>query len=166
MSTISSSPVDLAGGLDASGMTIGVVAARWNDHVVAPLLDGALQTLAELGASSDHVRVLRVPGAFELPVVAAEWTRGNQVDAVICIGAVIRGDTPHFEYVAGPVSSELARLSTETGVPVIFGVLTCDTDAQAMDRAGGKDGNKGSDAAKAAVEMVSVLRTLRGHISQ
>lgn len=166
MSTISSSPADLPGGLDASAMTIGVVAARWNDHVVAPLLEGAVQTLAELGASSDRVRVIRVPGAFELPVVAAEWARGNLVDAVICLGAVIRGDTPHFDYVAGPVSAELARLGTETGVPVIFGVLTCDTETQALDRAGGKDGNKGSDAAKAAVEMVSVLRTLRSHISQ
>lgn len=147
-------------------MTIGIVAARWNDHVVTPLLHGTLQTLAELGASADQVRVVRVPGAFELSVVAAEWARGKQIDAVICLGAVIRGDTPHFDYVAGPVSAELARVGTETGVPVIFGVLTCDTEAQALDRAGGKDGNKGADAAKAAVEMVSVLRTLRSHISQ
>lgn len=142
-------------------MRFGIVAARWNDHIVTRLLSGALDTLTALGASPDNVSVVRVPGAFEIPVVAAEWARGTDVDVVICLGAVIRGGTPHFDFVAGPVASELARLGPETGVPVIFGVLTCDTDQQATERAGGKAGNKGVDAAKAAVEMVSVLRTLR-----
>ena len=134
--------------LHAAGLRIAIVAGRFNDHVTAPLLDGALQTLATLGLDPACVPVHWVPGAFEMPLVAQQLAASGRVDAVICLGAVIRGDTAHFEYVAGPCAA--------------FGVLTTNNDQQALDRAGGGEGNKGAEAAATAVEMVALLRELSG----
>ncbi len=143
-------------------MHIAVVATRWNARVVDPLVAGAVAALERVGVDPGNINVVRVPGAFELPVVAAHLARGGNYDAVVCLGAVIRGGTPHFDYVAGPVADQLAALAVDTGVPVAFGVLTCDTPEQAIERAGGKAGNKGEEAALAAVETASLIRTLQG----
>ena len=142
------------GALDATGMRIAVVASRFNDHITKPLLDGALATLRELGL--DDVAVWWVPGAFEISLVAQRLASAN--DAVICLGAVIRGDTPHFDYVAGECAAGLQRVALGTGTPIVFGVLTVDTLEQANERIGGSEGHKGEEAARTAVEMVSVLR--------
>jgi 6,7-dimethyl-8-ribityllumazine synthase len=147
-------------GLDGRGMRIGVVAGRFNDHVTKPLLEGALVTLDECGVAPSDVAVHWVPGAFEVPLVARRLAGSGTVDAVVCLGAVIRGDTAHFDYVAGPRAYGVARAALDTGVPVIFGVLTTDNVDQALDRAGGCEGNKGAEAAATAVEMVALLRTL------
>jgi 6,7-dimethyl-8-ribityllumazine synthase len=146
--------------LDGRGMRIAVVAGRFNDHVTEPLLAGALATLEECGVEPDAVSVNWVPGAFEVPLVAAKLAGSGTVDAVVCLGAVIRGDTAHFDYVAGPCAYGVARVALDTGVPVIFGVLTTENLQQAMDRAGGCEGNKGAEAAATAIEMVALLRTL------
>jgi len=148
--------------LSGRGMRIAILAARWNAPVVDALVSGAETALARCGVHADDVQMVRVPGAFELPVVAAHLARSGTCDAVICLGAVIRGDTPHFDYVAGPVAHQLAALAVETGVPVAFGVLTCDTTEQELERAEGDVGNKGEEAALAAVETVTAIRTLQG----
>ncbi len=148
--------------LHAAGLRIAIVAGRFNDHVTAPLLDGALQTLATLGLDPACVPVHWVPGAFEMPLVAQQLAASGRVDAVICLGAVIRGDTAHFEYVAGPCAAGLAQAALDTGIPIAFGVLTTNNDQQALDRAGGGEGNKGAEAAATAVEMVALLRELSG----
>jgi 6,7-dimethyl-8-ribityllumazine synthase len=148
------------GPLDASGMRLAIVAGRFNAHVTRPLLDGALATLRERGLPESDVPVHWVPGAFEIPLVARRLASSGVIDAVICLGAVIRGETAHFDYVAGPCAQGIAQAAMETGVPVIFGVLTTDDDRQALDRAGGPDGNKGAEAALTAIEMVSLLRSL------
>jgi 6,7-dimethyl-8-ribityllumazine synthase len=150
------------GPLDASGMRLAVVAGRFNDHVTRPLVDGALKALDELGLSAESVPVYWVPGAFEIPVVAKRLAVSGAVDAVICVGAVIRGDTAHFDYVAGPCAAGVAQAGLDTGVPVIFGVLTTNDEQQALDRAGGREGNKGDEAARTAVEMVQLLRQIPG----
>lgn len=150
------------GSLDASGMRLAIVAGRFNAHVTRPLLDGACATLSEHGLDAGSVEVHWVPGAFEIPLVAKRLASSGAVDAVICLGAVIRGATAHFEYVAGPCADGVARASFETGIPVIFGVLTTNDDQQALDRAGGPDGNKGVEAALTAIEMVTLLRELPG----
>src|SRR5215831_14878222 len=141
-------------------MRIAVVAGRFNAHVTQPLLDGALATLREHGLDPDSVPVCWVPGAFEIPLTAKRLAGSGTVDAVICLGAVIRGDTAHFEYVAGPCAYGVARAALDTGVPVIFGVLTTEDLRQALDRAGGCEGNKGAEAAATAIEMATLLRTL------
>ena len=146
--------------VDASGMRIAVVAGRFNAQVTQPLLDGALSTLAEHGLDPDSVPVCWVPGAFELPLTAKRLAASGTVDAVICLGAVIRGDTAHFEYVAGPCASGIAQAALDTGVPIAFGVLTTNDEEQALARAGGAAGNKGAEAAATAVEMVALLRSL------
>jgi 6,7-dimethyl-8-ribityllumazine synthase len=146
------------GSLDATGMRIAIVAGRFNDHVTKPLLEGATDTLRDLGLPG--VPVHWVPGAFEIPLVAQRLARSGGFDAVICIGAVIRGDTPHFDFVAGECAAGVARVALDTGVPCIFGVLTTDDLDQAMARAGGAEGNKGAEAARTAVEMVDLLRVL------
>ena len=146
------------GALDATGMRIAVVAGRFNDHITKPLLDGALATLRDAGL--DDVPVHWVPGAFEIPLVAQRLAVSGTCDAVICLGAVIRGDTPHFDYVAGECAAGIARVSLDTGVPVVFGVLTTDTTEQALERAGIKAGNKGYEAAETAIEMADLLRQL------
>jgi 6,7-dimethyl-8-ribityllumazine synthase len=155
------------GALDARGMRIAIVAGRFNDHVTKPLLDGALGALAAAGL--DSVPVHWVPGAFEMPLIAQRLATAGEFDAVVCLGAVIRGDTPHFEFVARACASGIARVSLDTGVPVIFGVLTTDDLEQAQARSGGRSGNaeggpsgnKGDEAARTAVEMVSLLRQLQ-----
>ncbi len=144
----------------ATGLRVAVIAGRFNDFIVEPLLNGAVGLLEQHGAQRDAIKVLRVPGAFELPLVAQKLAASGRFDAVIALGAVIRGDTPHFEFVAGECAAGLARVALDTGVPVIFGVLTTDTVEQASDRAGGKHGNKGADAALTAIEMVRLLRDL------
>jgi 6,7-dimethyl-8-ribityllumazine synthase len=148
------------GPLDASGMRLAIVAGRFNAHVTRPLLDGALGELGELGLDAAAVAVHWVPGAFEIPLVAKHLAASGSVDAVICIGAVIRGDTAHFDYVAGPCAAGIAQAALDTDVPIIFGVLTTNDEQQATDRAGGPEGNKGAEAARAAIEMVTLLRTL------
>jgi len=152
------------GTLDATGMRIAIVAGRFNDHVTKPLLEGALGALDELGA--ERVPVHWVPGAFEIPLVAQRLATSHRYDAVICIGAVIRGDTPHFDYVAGECAAGVARVSLDTGVPCVFGVLTVNDLDQAMARTAvadgnnGAEGNKGIEAAHTAVEMIDLLRNL------
>ncbi len=148
--------------VDASDMRLAIIAGRFNDHVTGPLLDGALTTLEAHGLDRDSVPVYWVPGAFEIPLLAKRLACSGTVDAVICLGAVIRGDTAHFDYVAGPCAAGIAQAALETGVPVAFGVLTTDDDQQALDRAGGPLGNKGAEAATTALEMVALLRTIPG----
>ena len=149
------------GNLDARGLKLAIVIARFNSFVTDRLLEGALDAIRRTGGDADATQIVRVPGSWEMPVVAAELARAKNVDAVICLGAVIRGDTPHFDYVAGNSAAGLAHISAETGVPIAFGVLTTNTVEQAVDRAGAKSGNKGFDAAMTAIEMANLLKTLR-----
>jgi 6,7-dimethyl-8-ribityllumazine synthase len=148
------------GSLDATGMRLAVVAGRFNAHVTRPLLDGALDALASHGLDPAAVGVHWVPGAFEIPLVARRLAASGAVDAVICLGAVIRGATAHFDYVAGPCAAGIAQAALDTGIPVVFGVLTTNDEQQALDRAGGCEGNKGADAALTAIEMVTLLGAL------
>jgi len=148
--------------LDGRGVRVAVVAGRFNDHVTKPLLEGAMAWLEECGIDPATVPVHWVPGAFEIPLVARRLAGSGTVDAVICLGAVIRGDTAHFDYVAGPCAYGVARAALDTGVPVVFGVLTTDDLRQALDRAGGCEGNKGAEAAATAIEMATLLRSLPG----
>ncbi len=149
-----------AGPFDASDMRVAIVAGRFNEHVTKPLLAGAQATLAEHGLDPDAVPVVWVPGAFEIPLTAKRLAESGTVDAVICVGAVIKGETAHFEYVAGPCAAGIAQAALDTGVPVAFGVLTTHDERQALDRAGGPAGNKGAEAARTALEMVALLRCL------
>jgi 6,7-dimethyl-8-ribityllumazine synthase len=154
----------IAGNLDAGGMRIGIVVSRFNGIITKKLLDGAVESLRLRGIGDGDIDVVWVPGAFEIPIAARELAKHGRVDAVVCLGAVIRGDTAHFEFVAGEAAQGIASVHVTTGVPATFGVLTVDTIEQAHDRAGGKHGNKGAEAADNAVEMVSLLRGLRrGH---
>jgi 6,7-dimethyl-8-ribityllumazine synthase len=149
------------GKLRAEGKRFAIVASRFNGFVVERLVEGARGTLERLGASPDAIWVAHVPGAFEIPAVAGRLARSGKFDAVICVGAVIRGDTPHFDYVAGEAAKGIAQAARENQVPVIFGVLTTDTVDQAVERAGAKAGNKGAEAAAAAVEMASLYDALK-----
>jgi 6,7-dimethyl-8-ribityllumazine synthase len=149
------------GSLDATGMRIAVVVSRFNDIISTRLLEGAVEALRQRGVAAGDIDVVWVPGAFEIPIAARELAAQGAVDAVVCLGAVIRGDTAHFDYVAGEAASGIASVHATTGVPATFGVLTVDTIEQATDRAGGKHGNKGAEAADTAVEMASLLRQLR-----
>ena len=153
-------PKVIEGELLARDLRFAFVAARFNDFVVEPLIRGALDALKRHGATEKQIEIVRVPGAFDIPIVARKLALSRRYDALIALGAVVRGQTPHFDYVAGEWASGLARIALETGVPVAFGVLTTDTMEQAVDRAGGKAGNKGADAALAAVEMANLLRRL------
>jgi 6,7-dimethyl-8-ribityllumazine synthase len=137
-----------------------LVAARFNEFVVEPLVRGALDALKRHGVPEKQIEIVRVPGAFELPIVVRKLAQSQRYDAIITLGAVIRGQTPHFDYVAGECASGIARIALEFGVPVAFGVLTTDTVEQAVDRAGGKAGNKGADCALVAIEMANLLRRL------
>jgi 6,7-dimethyl-8-ribityllumazine synthase len=139
-----------------------LVAARFNSAVVDSLVAGALDGLKRHGVTDDAIDVVRVPGSFEIPLVAQRLAAGGKYAAVICLGAVIRGDTGHYDHVAGEAAGGVARTALATGVPVIFGILTCDTLEQAINRAGAKSGNKGFDAALTAIEMVNLLRQLPG----
>ena len=153
-------PKVIEGELLARDLRFAFVAARFNDFVVEPLIRGALDALKRHGASEKQIEIVRVPGAFDMPIVARKLALSRRYDALIALGAVVRGQTPHFDYVAGECASGLARIALESGVPIAFGVLTTDTMEQAVDRAGGKAGNKGADAALAAIEMANLLRRL------
>jgi 6,7-dimethyl-8-ribityllumazine synthase len=154
-------PRTYEGALDARGLRVALVLGRFNEIIGERLLAGALDCLRRHGAAEDDLHVVRVPGAFELPLAAKTLASSGQYDAVVCLGAVIRGQTPHFDLVAGEAARGVARAAFDTGVPVSFGVLTTDTLEQAVERAGAKSGNKGWDAALAAIEMVHVLRSLK-----
>ena len=153
-------PKVIEGEVLARDLRFAFVAARFNDFVVEPLIRGALDALKRHGASEKQIEIVRVPGAFDIPIVARKLALSRRYDALIALGAVVRGQTPHFDYVAGECASGLARIALESGVPIAFGVLTTDTMEQAVDRAGGKAGNKGADAALAAIEMANLLRRL------
>ncbi len=146
--------------LDVAGMRFGVAAARFNRPIVEALLEGALEAFADHSVGADDVEVVQVPGAFELPLAARRLARSGRFEAVVALGAVVRGDTPHFEYVAGECARGIAAVALETDVPVIFGILTVDTQAQAEERTGGRHGNKGAEAALAAMEMAALGRRL------
>ena len=147
----------IEGSLKGDGRKIGIVVSRFNSFIAEKLLDGALDSLVRSGVNSEDIVVARVPGAFEIPLVAQKMARTGRYHAVLCLGAVIRGATPHFDYVAGEVAKGTAHVMLDTGVPILFGVLTTDTIEQAIERAGTKAGNKGSDVAIAALEMVNLL---------
>ena len=153
-------PKVVEGELLARDLRFAIVAARFNDFVVEPLVGGALDALKRHGVSAQQIEIVRVPGAFDIPIVARKLALSRRYQALIALGAVIRGDTPHFDYVAGECAAGIARIALESGVPIAFGVLTTDTVEQAMDRAGGKAGNKGADAALVAMELANLLRRL------
>jgi len=150
------------GGLDAVGLRLAVVVARFNARVTSKLYDGCRDELAARGLELDTLTTVEVPGCFELPIVAKELAASGRFDAVVCLGAVIRGDTPHFDYVSSETASGLQRAALDTGVPVVFGVLTTDNEEQAAERVGGSEGHKGRDAALTAIEMVHTMRRVRG----
>ena len=148
------------GNFDARDLRVAVVVSRFNETISKQLLDGALDSLRRHGANENNLSVTWVPGAYELPLAADRIAGSGTVDAVVCLGAVIRGETAHFEYVAGGAATGIAEVSLRTGVPVAFGVLTTETTEQAENRAGGKMGNKGAEAATAAIEMANLLAAL------
>ena len=151
------------GNLVAAGLRFGIVVSRWNAFITERLLDGALDTLRRHGADIEAaVDVARVPGAFEVPLVARRMAGSGRYDAVICLGCLIRGSTPHFDYIASQCSSGIGQAALNSGVPVTFGVITTETIEQAIERAGTKAGNKGAEAAGAAIEMANLLRALPG----
>jgi 6,7-dimethyl-8-ribityllumazine synthase len=150
----------IQGRLNAEGLRVAIVASRWNDFIVSRLIGGATDALERLGASSDAITVIRVPGSFELPLAAKRAAVSDEYDAVICLGVVIRGETSHNEYIAAEVIKGVAQVSLETNLPITLGVVTADNLEQAIDRAGAKSGNKGFDAAMTAVELVNLFREL------
>lgn len=150
----------IEGNLIARGRRFAIAAGRFNDFITRELIAGCLDTLERHGAEKENIQLVMVPGAFEIPLIAKKLALSKEYDAVICLGAVIRGATPHFEYVASEVAKGVAQVSLELGVPVIFGVITADTIEQAIERAGTKDGNKGKDAAVSAIEMANLIREL------
>jgi 6,7-dimethyl-8-ribityllumazine synthase len=149
-----------AGEVNGSGMRVAVVVSRFNEHITGELLDGARRALRAGHVADEEVTVAWVPGAFELPLVAQHLARSGWCDSVVCLGAVIRGDTPHFDYVAGEAARGLQEVALATGVPIVFGVLTTDTLQQALDRIGGSEGHKGEEAANTALEMIELLRRI------
>jgi 6,7-dimethyl-8-ribityllumazine synthase len=151
----------IEGQLSASGLRFAIIVSRFNSFITERLLGGAMDAIVRSGGSADQVDLVKVPGSWEMPVVAGELARQKKHDAIICLGAVIRGDTPHFDYVASEAAKGIAHVSAATGVPVAFGVLTTNTLEQAIDRAGAKSGNKGFDAAMTAIEMAHLMRVLR-----
>lgn len=151
----------IEGNLIAEGIRIGIVVSRFNEFITSRLLGGAMDGLIRHGINEDDVTVAWVPGAFEIPVIASKMARSGSYDAVICLGAVIRGSTDHYSYVCNEVSKGIASVSLETGVPVLFGVLTTDSIEQAIERAGTKAGNKGYDSALSAIEMVNLMKNLK-----
>ena len=166
-----SMPKYIEGSHSAHDLKFGIVVSRFNEFITDPLLDGALEVLRERGADLEQIHVARVPGAFEIPLVAKKMALSRQYDAVICLGAVIKGETPHFEYIATEVSSGIARTALETGVPILFGVITTDSVAQALERAGLSPDSKGAvssqvnhrgrQAALAAIEMANLIKKLK-----
>ena len=156
------SPRVIEGALDGRGLSIAVVASRFNGDICGRLLTGALESLQRHGVAEGRVTVVRVPGAFEIPTAARLLARSGRWDAVVCVGAVVRGETPHFDWVAGEAARGISQVALETGIPVLFGLVTTNTPEQALDRAGGSLGNRGADAAEAAIEMANVARALGG----
>ena len=150
----------LEGKISAEGFRFGMIVSRFNDFISSKLVEGAMDALLRHGAKEDQVSLAKVPGAFEIPLAAKKLAQSGKYDAIICLGAVIRGSTPHFEYVAAEVSKGIANVALETNIPVTFGVLTTDNLEQAIERAGTKAGNKGWDAAMAAMEMVNLYKDL------
>jgi 6,7-dimethyl-8-ribityllumazine synthase len=148
------------GKLDGAGLRVGIVVGRFNHFVTDKLLDGALDCLKRHGCSETDLAVAYVPGAFEIPYAAARLAKSGNYDAVICLGAVIRGDTPHFDYIANESAKGIARIALDTGLPVVYGMVTADTLEQAIERAGAKAGNKGWDAAESAIEMINLYRAM------
>ena len=159
-------PNYIEGNLAAAGRAFGVVASRFNDFIVDKLLDGALDAIRRHGGDLGAVEVVWVPGSYEIPLVAKRLALSGKYDAVVCLGAVIRGATPHFDYVAGGVASGISTVALETNLPVIFGVITTDTIEQAIERAGTKAGNKGFEAAVTAIEMASLMDRMDDKLSQ
>ncbi|HEX8889769.1 MAG TPA: 6,7-dimethyl-8-ribityllumazine synthase [Pyrinomonadaceae bacterium] len=151
-------PVTHQGRLNAEGFRFAVVASRWNDFLTSRLIEGALDALERLGADEKMVEVFRVPGSFEIPLLARKLAASGKWDSVVCVGTVIRGQTPHFEYIAAEVTKGIAQAAMETDVPVVYGIVTADTLEQAIDRAGVKAGNKGFEAAMSAVELVNLYK--------
>lgn len=152
--------VELQGGNNGEGLRIAIVVATFNDFITSKLLEGALSALDRHGVRDGDITIARVPGSFELPLTAKKLAESARHDAVICLGAVIRGETDHYEHVAGEAAKGIANASISSGLPVIFGVLTTDTLEQAINRAGGKQGNNGYNAALAAIEMANLMRAL------
>jgi 6,7-dimethyl-8-ribityllumazine synthase len=148
----------IQGRLNAEGLRVAIVAGRWNDFIVSRLIGGAIDALERLGASSDAITIIRVPGSFELPMAAKRAAISDEYDAIICLGVVIRGETSHNEYIAAEAIKGIAQVSLETNLPITLGVVTADNLEQAIDRAGAKSGNKGFDAAMTAVELVNLFR--------
>ena len=153
-------PIIHQGRLNAEGFRFAIVASRWNDFITSRLVEAALDALERLGAGEKSVELFKVPGSFEISLLALKLASSKKFDAVICLGTIIRGQTPHFEYIAGEVTKGIAQAGTQSGIPVVYGVITADTLEQAIDRAGAKAGNKGFDAAMAAVELVNLYRTV------
>ncbi|ACH40023.1 6,7-dimethyl-8-ribityllumazine synthase [Citrifermentans bemidjiense Bem] len=154
-------PKYVEGKLNAEGLRFGIVVGRFNSFIGERLLEGALDALLRHGANDAQITVVRVPGAFEIPLTAQKMAGSGNYDALICLGAVIRGSTPHFDYVSSEVSKGIAHVSLATGVPVAFGVLTTDTIEQAIERAGTKAGNKGFDAAMTVIEIANVFKEMK-----
>ena len=153
-------PEIIEGHLDAKGCKFGIIVSRFNSFIGERLLEGAVDSLVRHGAEEAQMTVVRVPGAFEIPLAAKRMAASGRFDAVICLGAVIRGGTPHFEYVSSEVTKGIAAVSLDANVPIAFGVLTTDTVEQAIERAGTKAGNKGAEAAMSAIEMVNLLKAI------
>jgi len=151
-------PVIHEGRLNARGFRFAIVASRWNDFISSRLVDGALEALERLGAAEKAVSVYRVPGSFEIPLLALKVAGSKKFDAIICLGTIIRGQTPHFEYIANEVARGISQAAMQTGVPVVFGIVTADNLDQAIDRAGVKLGNKGFEAATTAVELANLYK--------
>ncbi|UCF83555.1 MAG: 6,7-dimethyl-8-ribityllumazine synthase [Desulfobacteraceae bacterium] len=153
-------PKVVEGQLSAEGFRFGIIVSRFNDFICSRLVEGAMDALLRHGATEEQISVIKVPGAFEIPLTAKKLAESGRYDAVICLGAVIRGSTPHFDYVAAEVSKGIANVALESKVPVAFGVLTTDNLEQAIERAGSKSGNKGYEGAVAAIEMVNLFKEL------
>lgn len=153
-------PKTYEGKLLAEGLKFGIIVSRFNDFITSKLLEGAMDALVRHGADEANIEIARVPGTFEIPLTAKKLATSGKYDAVICLGAVIRGSTPHFDYVAAEVSKGVAHVGMESGVPTIFGVITTENIEQAIERAGTKSGNKGADAAEAAIEMANLFKSM------
>lgn len=153
-------PKIIEGKIVAKGMKFGIVASRFNDFICGRLIEGTIDALIRAGAEEKDIVIYKVPGSFELPLTAKKLAKSGRYDAIICLGAIIRGATPHFEYISAEVSKGIAVVGLETEIPVVFGVLTTDTIEQAIERAGTKSGNKGADAAMTAIEMVDLFKKI------
>ena len=151
----------IEGNLIAKGKKFGIIASRFNDFITKELVSGCMDTLTRHGANNEDLSITWVPGAFEIPLVAQRLAKSKSYDALICLGTIIRGSTPHFDYIASEVAKGVAKVSLDSGFPVIFGIITADTIEQAVERAGTKEGNKGRDAAVSAIEMANLLTQLK-----